>query len=96
MVVNDEFAGDLTSATGWGGFIDWADTLELDGYEEIIRLAEHGLSSNLPRLASELDAALANVPPRRHGTKEVALAILAAVSNSKHEEQGFIIISDGA
>jgi hypothetical protein len=84
MVVNDAI-DDLTSTSGWGRFIDWTEGLDLERFEEVVRLAEHGHSTDLERLAVELQAALAIAPPRRRYTEEIARAILSAVLNGEHE-----------
>lgn len=94
MVVNDH-PTDLSSASGWGLVLDWAEQLDLARYEEIVRLTEHGESTNLPRLAGELADALKNSPPALDATRELAQHVHDTVKDVAKEENGYILISDG-
>jgi hypothetical protein len=71
LVVNDNPPHDIATATGWGYVVQWANSLDLHDYEEIVRFIEHGHSTDLPRLASELSTAIRKQPPRRRGTKGI-------------------------
>jgi hypothetical protein len=92
---NDD-AGHAASTHGWAMFIDWAETLDLEKYEEVIRFAEHGQSTDIQRLETELSAALANSAPDDSTVKSTAKNLLKTIRNNAYDEGSYIIITDGA
>ena len=60
IYVNEHYSGPMATEAGWGKFVDWADTLELEPYEEIVKLAEHQIVDQVALLKQQLTTALAD------------------------------------
>ena len=65
--------------TGWSQFGDWADGLDTGTYPAVVQLWEHGHSTSLPDLESQLSTALMAHPPEDDDTRAVAQSLLDAV-----------------
>lgn len=59
--INEEDPSEVASNSGWSQFIEWAQSL--DDADEILQLAEHGVSENLDDLADELKLAVEESKP---------------------------------
>jgi hypothetical protein len=75
----------LASALAFGGsaawaeepaetnrFCDWADTLPLPDFEQVVQLSEHGWTTPAAHLQSELVAAKQRFPPKNRNATAIA------------------------
>jgi hypothetical protein len=96
IYVNETYVGPMASVTGWDEFMDWADQLSLDSYEEIVRLTEYEWVSNLTGLRKQLQAALRrnDVPSR---LAPLANRLIAATKklNGEPESESILWVTDG-
>jgi hypothetical protein len=84
----------VATTTGWGAFIAWADTLDVDLAGRVVQLAEYGWHSELPLLEKELAAALETEPPEDEPTRDVARGLLALIKERPSDDSA-IVITDG-
>lgn len=83
----------IATNTGWSGFGDWADSLDVGTYPAVVQLWEHGHSTSLPDLERQLSTALDAHPPADEGTRAVARALLEAVGQNPDAE--IVLITNG-
>jgi hypothetical protein len=95
IIIDDESVGDIASATGWGQFRDWAISLPIR-FEEVIRFAEHGLTSKPATLRTQLLDAIQQHEPRKATVAEIAGELARMIQDSKTtDENGVIVLTDG-
>jgi hypothetical protein len=58
IYVNESYTGPLASIHGWAQFMSWADQLDLDSYDEIVRLTEYCFVEDLTRFRKQLRKAI--------------------------------------
>jgi len=95
-IIDDTPRGDVATTSGWWEFGEWADTLDLDKYNEIVVLSEHGLSDKPLSLARQLAAAIVAAKPSRDVASIAAGLIKIIAASSTTDDDGVIVISDGA
>jgi hypothetical protein len=78
---------------GWGDFIRWADSLDLDENYALIQFAEHGHTEAPSDVLDELKASLTNDPPPDAATRDVATNLLSVLR--AHDGADFFAVSDG-
>jgi hypothetical protein len=96
IYVNETDVGPMASIHGWMEFCDWAYTLDLDDYGEIVYLTEHLYSGELSVLRKQLKAILKKDPPKRDLSVLVRRLITASKQlGGEPEEESLLWITDG-
>lgn len=89
----DEEQYQAGTTVGWGDFMRWALELDLEQYFDLARFAEHGITEDVERVTSQLDAALKTDGPTDYQTRDVAITLLANLR--KHSGSELAMVTDG-
>jgi len=96
VYINEKYVGDAATTLGWQDFVDWADTLPVTKYRDVVHLAEHGWTQNIGPLAKQLAEAILEEPPDEQHTKKTARLILKLLTDVSEPAISVLVISDGA
>ena len=88
--INDDEPAFFASNSGWSEVIDWTDNLPAKKCPNLIHLAEHGYSENLPKLVKEIAVGLAISKPDDNVAKT-----LKELSDLLKDEAGIVMITSG-
>ena len=100
IVVGGDHIEPLATTYGWKQFKEWAVTLPLPDYFDIVHLAEHAVGENLADLVSQLEAAIkpgSPVFPTVEGVREIAADLADSVREGlrRNPESACAFVSDG-
>ena len=96
IYVNETYAGPLASIHGWDQFMSWADQIDLNSYDEIVRLVEHSFVQELTLLRKQLRKAIRqdDIPS---SLVVVANRLMRATKklNGEPESESILWVTDG-
>ena len=89
-VINESEPEFFSSNQGWSDIISWADKLDADKFSEVVHVAEHGYTEQIPELLSQLREAVTVENPG-----ESVMATLNELGDLIADEKGVLLITDG-
>jgi hypothetical protein len=78
-------AGEVTTA-GWQLYCDWAETLPVEEFEQMVQMQEHGYINELDAMEKQLSLALKEKRPKSKATREVAQNLLVVLRERSDAE----------
>lgn len=84
----------LASIGGWNDFTRWADELEPEQFPELVHLADHGFTQNVPGLTTEIEAARTESPPDDE-TVDATIDVLVGILAEMPEGGESAFVTDG-
>lgn len=100
IVVGGDHIEPLATTYGWKLFKEWAVTLPLPDYFDIVHLAEHAVGENVADLADQLEAAIkpgSTVQPTVEGVREIAVDLVKSLRDGLviNPDSACAFVSDG-
>jgi len=93
LIIGGQQSVPLASTQGWRDVKSWVETIDESEYPQIVQLAEHGLSQDLPGLQEELDASLIHESPDESVVDTLKGIMSSLSARQKDAESAFV--SDG-
>jgi hypothetical protein len=87
IVFDNHYNVAVASSGGWMDFTDWISSLPVHEFPNLCHLIKYGWTGNLRSLATEIDHALRNYPPRKIGVRSTTQGILQQIKSQEHKAQ---------